>query len=135
MATNVKKRRYKRSKFDPYILDIAKYALAGMTVREIAELLQPYFDEVVDESAVYAFMRSRGIQSRVTQGGTNLNYKAPRCTDCDNCITVINTTGKDVLLCLAAKRIVNRTCATSPMWCQRRGDLGEVQEKMDTRRI
>lgn len=121
-----KQKRHRKSKFDPYITEIIKYVLAGMTVQEIADLISYHFEDVVDREAVYSFMRSRGIQSRVTQGGTNLNYKAPRCTDCDNCITVINTTGKDVLLCLAAKRIVNRTCATSPMWCQRRGDLGEV---------
>jgi hypothetical protein len=127
--------RRKKSKFDPYLNEITEYAAAGMTVQGIAERIQKYFEDYVEESAVYAFMRSRGIQSRVTQGGTNLNYKAPRCTDCDNCITVINTTGKDVLLCLAAKRIVNRTCTTSPMWCQKRGDLGETAQKMDTGRI
>ena len=135
MATNVKKRRYKRSKFDPYILDIAKYALAGMTVREIAELLQPYFDEVVDESAVYAFMRSRGIQSRVTMGGTNLEYDAPRCSKCEQCWTVHNTTDREVLLCLPAKRLINRSCRTSPMWCIKRGETHGKEQKMDTRRI
>jgi len=122
MATNVKKRRYKRSKFDPYILDIAEYALAGMTVREICELLQPSFDDIVDESAVYAFMRSRGIQSRVTMGGTNLAYDAPRCSKCEQCWTVHNTTDREVLLCLPAKRLINRSCRTSPMWCIKRGE-------------
>ena len=135
MATNVKKRRYKRSKFDPYILDIAEYALAGMTVREICELLQPSFEDIVDESAVYAFMRSRGIQSRVTMGGTNLEYKAPRCAECADCLTVINTSGNNVLLCLPAKRLINRSCHTSPIWCRKRGDILEKGQKMDTRRI
>jgi len=128
-------KRFRKSKFDPYIAEITKYVIAGMTVREIAELLQPYFDEVVDESAVYAFMRSRGIQSRVTMGGTNLEYDAPRCSKCEQCWTVHNTTDREVLLCLPAKRLINRSCKTSPMWCIKRGENLGSRKKMDSRRI
>lgn len=113
-------KRHKKSKFDPYIAEIAKYVVTGMSVREIAELIEYHFDDVVSESALYTFMRSRGIQSRVTMGGTNLNYDAPRCAGCEDCLTVINTNESEVQLCFPSKRIVNRSCKTSPMWCYKR---------------
>lgn len=128
-------RRYKKSKFDPYINEITKYVIAGMTVREIAELVQYHFDDVVDESAVYSFMRSRGIQSRVTMGGANLKYNAPKCNECSNCLMVLNTNETEVRMCLPAKRMIRACCTTSPMWCEKRGDTIASKEKMDTRRV
>lgn len=129
-----KQKRHRKSKFDPYITEITKYVLAGMSVQEIADLISYHFDEFVDKEAVYAFMRSRGIQSRVTMGGTNLEFSAPKCDECSDCLTVLNTNKTEVRVCLPAKRMVSKSCYTSPMWCQRRGDLGGAQ-KMDTRRI
>ena len=58
-------RRQKKSKFDPYINEITKYVMAGMTVREIAELVQYHFDDVVDESDIFA----QEEYNEVTMGG------------------------------------------------------------------
>ena len=130
-----KRKRFRRSKFDPYITEIAKYAAMGMSVQEIADLISYHFDEFVDKEAVYAFMRSRGIQSRVTMGGTNLEFSAPKCDECSDCLTVLNTNKTEVRVCLPAKRMVSKSCYTSPMWCEKRGEVNEAKEKMDPRRI
>ena len=90
--------RRKKSKFDPYLNEITEYAAAGMTVLGIAERIQKYFEDYVEESAVYAFMRSREYSHESHKAEQILTIK-PQDVDCDNCITVINTTGKDVLLC------------------------------------
>lgn len=120
MSRYAKKRRFRRSKFDPYIIEITKYASMGMTVQEIADLISYHFDEPVSKDALYPFMRSRKIQSRVTMGGTNLEFEAPNCDECKNCIEVINTKGSNIRICLTAKKVVSRSCKTSPMWCYKR---------------
>jgi hypothetical protein len=108
------------SKFDPYIEEIGKYVVRGCSVREIAELIEYHFNDAVAESALYTFMRSRGLQSTVTQGGTNLEYEAPCCQGCENCLRVLNTNETEVNVCLITKRIVNKSCKTSPDWCVKR---------------
>lgn len=129
------RKRHKKSKFDPYISEIAQYVIAGMSVREIAELIEYHFDDVVSESALYTFLRSRGIQSRVTMGGTNLEHEAPCCDDCGDCLMVINTNETETRLCLPSRRIVSKSCHTSPMWCRKRGEMFGKGEKLDSGRI
>ena len=114
------KKRHKKSKFDPYIDEISKCVEAGMSVRKIAETIECHFEDIVSEDALYAFMRARGLQSRVTQGGTNINYDIPHCEGCSNCLTVINTNESEVFLCLPSRRIISRSCKTSPIWCEKR---------------
>lgn len=120
------KKHFKPSKFDPYIIEIAKYAAMGMSTREIAELIEYHFDDVVEESALYAFMRSRGVQSRVTMGGTNLEYNAPKCDECKDCMLVINTADKESRLCLLSRRLVATNCSTSPIWCKKRNNRQDM---------
>jgi len=127
-------RRHKKSKFDPYINEITKYVMAGMTVREIAELVQYHFDDVVDESAVYSFMRSRGLKSKVTQGGTNPNYDIPNCDECKDCIRVINTRETETRVCMSQKRIIPKACMTSPMFCPKRPFDNEKKYELLQRR-
>jgi hypothetical protein len=113
-------KRHKKSKFDPYIEEITKYVVTGATVKEIAELIEYLFDDIVDINALYCFMRSRGLQSRVSMGGTNKDFTAPYCRGCDDCIEITNTHHVKSLLCLAAKTMIPKTCTTSPIWCHKR---------------
>lgn len=57
-------KRKRISKFEPYTDEIAKYVITGMCVREIAELIECHFDDVVDVNALYGFMRKKGMPSR-----------------------------------------------------------------------
>jgi hypothetical protein len=115
-----KQKRRKPSKFDPYVVEIATYLSMGRTIQEVAELIEYHFDDAVSKDSLYMFIRSRGLKSKVTQGGTNLQYQAPCCQGCENCLKVINTNEVEVNVCLVAKRIVNRSCKTSPPWCMKR---------------
>ena len=110
----------RKSKFEPYTTEIAKYVVTGMSVRENAELIGYHFDDVVNVNALYRFMRVKGIQSMVTRGGTNLDYKAPECAKCKECTSILNTHAKSVNFCTLSKRIVSKSCFTSPMWCVKR---------------
>ena len=127
-------RRHKKSKFDPYIKEIAIYLSMGMSTRQIAELIEYHFDDIVSESALYAFIRSRGLKSKVTQGGNNPNYDIPLCEKCDDCETIINTANNEVLLCVPAKRLINRSCKTSPMYCPKRPFDNEKKYELLQRR-
>lgn len=114
------KKRLRKSKFDPYIKEIAALLDTGLSVARVAEEIEYHFDDIVDSNALYTFIRSRDLRSKVTMGGTNLNYDAPCCEGCDDCLTVTNTNESEVLLCLPSKRIVNKSCKTSPIWCNKR---------------
>ena len=130
-----KKRRFYKSKFDPYIIEIARYAAMGLTTQEIAELIEYHFDDIVSKDALYAFMRSRGIQSMVTMGGTNLEYEAPKCEKCKSCHMVLSFDSKSkIRICKKANRVIGWSVKTSPMWCEKRGVSG-VMEKVDAGRI
>lgn len=111
--------------FDPYMDEISEYAAMGMTVREIAERIEHYFDDVISDDSLHSFMRYRGIRSMVTQGGKGIN-KAPICDRCKNCIVVKNTSGKDIRVCLSIKKIVSKSCKTSPIECKKR--LTNIQQ-------
>jgi hypothetical protein len=122
------KKRKRKSKFDPYIVEIAKYLAMGMTIQETAELIEYHFDDVVNRDALYVFMRSRGLQSMVTMGGTNSEYEAPCCGECDSCLTVTNTNKSEARVCLTAKRMISKSCHTSPIWCEKRGESVEISK-------
>ena len=113
-------RRKKRSKFDPYITEIAKYLSMGMSTNEIADLISYHFNDIVSTDALYVFIRSRGLKSKVTQSGRNLNYDIPRCDDCKDCIKVLNTRETEVRLCLPERKMISGSCVTSPMFCPKR---------------
>ena len=135
MASRYNKKRHHKSKFDPYIIEIARYAAMGLTTQEIAELIEYHFDDIVSKDALYAFMRSRGIQSMVTMGGTNLEYEAPKCEKCKSCYTVLSFDSKSkIRICKKANRVIGWSVKTSPMWCEKRGVSG-VMEKVDAGRI
>ncbi|MDF2615416.1 MAG: hypothetical protein K0Q47_71 [Sedimentibacter sp.] len=112
--------RPRRSKFDPYIEEISDLLKTGLSINKVADLISIYFDDPVDMSALYAFAYSRGLDRRVTQGGTNKNYSIPNCNKCKECIKVLNTHDSEMLLCFKAKRLISKTCKTSPMWCDKR---------------
>jgi hypothetical protein len=112
--------RHRKSKFDPYITEIVQYVVTGMSVREIAELIEYHFDDAVNVNALYRYMRAKGIKSMVTQGGTNLEYDVPKCDGCTECQTILNTHENKLNLCMLSKRIVSKSCFTSPMWCEKR---------------
>jgi hypothetical protein len=115
------KKRIKKSKFDPFKNEIEEYMLAGMSTPQIAVKIQKHFDETVDESALYGFTRSRGLRNRVTRGGTNLNYKAPRCENCEDCYMGIAMNGKyKIKICGKNHRVIGMSVNTSPMWCEKR---------------
>lgn len=112
------KKRIKKSKFDPYINEISEYLASGMSVRKIAEIIDVYFDDIVDESALYAFINSRGLRTKY-HGGLGKNYKPPICDKCENCHEVLNTNGNTIRMCYYS-RLVSRSCKTSPEWCPKR---------------
>jgi hypothetical protein len=121
------KKRHKASKFDPYINEISECLSAGMSTEKIAETIEHYFADIVSEDALYAFIRSRGLKSRVTQGGTNLNYKAPMCKDCKCCYTIKSLNGKnDMRICSKSERVIGWTAQTSPIWCEKRREERQV---------
>lgn len=120
MKTRTYKRKRRKSKFDPYLEEITEYIEAGMSIREIAEKLSPYFEDAVADGALYSFIESRGLHSKVTMGGRNKMYDIPLCSKCDECWEIQNTAYSTVQLCVPCKRLVNRSCKTSPMWCPKR---------------
>lgn len=119
-----------KSKFDPYIVEIAKYLSMGMSTNEIADLISYHFDDIVSIDALYTFIRARGLKSKVTQSGRNANYDIPKCDDCKDCIKVINTNEREVRLCLSERKIVSRSCLTSPMFCPKRPFDNEKKQEM-----
>lgn len=128
------RRRHKKSKFDPYIKEIAIYLSMGMSTRQIAELIEYHFDDIVSESALYVFIKSRGLKSKVTQGGNNPNYDIPNCDECKDCIRVINTRETEARLCMSQKRIIPKACRTSPMFCPKRPFDNEKKYELLQRR-
>jgi hypothetical protein len=117
------KKRHKSSKFDPYMNEISEYLSAGMSTGKIAETIEHYFDDVVSKDALYVFIRSRGLKNRVTQGGTNLNYKAPKCQECKCCYTIKALDGEsNIRICDRSERVIGWAAQTSPVWCEKRGE-------------
>jgi hypothetical protein len=120
------KKRHKRSKFDPCINEISELLSTGMSTEKIAESIEHNFDDVVSKDALYVFIRSRGLKNRVTQGGTNLNYKAPRCQKCECCYTIKALDGEgDIRVCDKSKRVIG-WAVTSPIWCEKREEERQV---------
>lgn len=117
-------RRNKRSKFDPYIKEIAALLDSGLSVGKVAEIIETKMDDVVNSNALYAFIKSRGLRSNVTQGGTNKNFSAPYCHSCKDCMKIQNTRGNESRVCLKSKRMISKTFRTSPIWCELRQDEG-----------
>lgn len=114
------RKRNKRSKFDPYITEIKALLDTGMPVSGVATEIEPKMDDVVNTDALYMFIKSRGLRSHVTQGGTNKDFNVPHCQKCNNCRNVQNTEDTEVRLCTKSWRMVSKTCQTSPMWCELR---------------
>ena len=111
-------KRFKKSKFDPYIEEIKALVDSGCSARQIADAIENKMDDVVDENALYVFITSRELRTRRTRE-ENVSL-IPRCEGCENCMTVLNTKDNDVWLCVEAKRIANKSCKTSPLWCPKR---------------
>jgi len=109
-----KQRNPRKSKFEPYRETISTLFDSGLKIREVADALDSYMDDVVDINALYCYARSRGLLSNCKP------CAVPKCAGCDGCIQIINTHDKPVLLCMSAKRIVSRSCRTSPEWCEKR---------------
>lgn len=114
------RRRTKRSKFDPYIKEIAALLDSGLSIRKVAEVIEPKMDDAVDDNALYRFIKARGLRSYVTQGGTNKEFDIPYCQGCNNCRSVQNTEDTKVRLCTKSWRMISKTCQTSPIWCELR---------------
>jgi hypothetical protein len=112
--------RHRKSKFEPYISLIRNCLESGYTISQIANEIEPSMDDIVNENALYCFIKSRGLKSKVTQGGTNKNCSAPKCDGCQECREIINTNDNKCLLCMESMRMINRSCHTSPMWCKKR---------------
>jgi hypothetical protein len=111
-------KRFKKSKFDPYINEIKSLVDSGCSARQIADAIEGKMDDVVDDSALYVFIVSRGLRTKRTR---EENAGAiPHCERCENCMTVMNTNDNDVWLCVETKRIANKSCRTSPQWCPKR---------------
>ena len=128
------RRRNKKSKFDPYIKEIAALLDSGLSVRKVAEVIEPKMDDVVDDNALYVFIKSRGLRSYVTQGGTNKDFAVPHCRSCNECLSILNTKESDVMVCLKSKRMVSKTCQTSPIWCElRESKKGNVKQIINTK--
>ena len=125
-------RRSKRSKFDPYIKEIAALLDSGLSVGKVAEIIETKMDDVVNSNALYAFIKSRGLRSNVTQGGTNKDFSVPYCSSCKNCMTVKNTRENESRVCLKSKRMISKTFRTSPIWCELRQ---EERERINSERI
>lgn len=113
-------RKNRRSKFDPYIDEIEKWLDMGLTIKQIAEELEINFDDVVDESALYSFVRSRNLKSKVFPGGKNREYQPPRCEDCEECYYIIGTNNQKMKTCRSEQRVVPKSVKTSPPWCKER---------------
>jgi len=111
-------KRHKISKFDKHINEISEYLDAGMSVRKIAEQLDQYFDDAVNEDALYSFIASRGLKTKYS-GGLGKYYEPPRCESCEDCHEVINTNNSTVRMCHYS-RLINNSCKTSPVWCPKR---------------
>jgi hypothetical protein len=111
-------RHHKKSKFDPYTNEISGYLDAGMSVRNIAERLDEYFDDAVDENALYAFISSRGLKTKYS-GGLGRHYEPPRCNNCEGCFEVIGLNDKPTRICYGA-RLIGNGVKTSPEWCHKR---------------
>lgn len=108
----------KASKFDPYINEISEYIAAGMPVRAICECLDEYFDDIVNEDALYNFIRSRGLKTKYS-GGLGKHYEPPRCDKCEGCHEVIGLNGKMVRVCYYTQ-LISWSVKTSPQWCYKR---------------
>lgn len=91
-----------------------------MSVHCVAERIELKMDDIVDDNALYVFIKSRGLRSFVTQGGTNKDLSVPYCRSCEHCMIIKNTGDTDVMVCLKSKRMVSKSCQTSPMWCDLR---------------
>lgn len=109
----------RKSKFDPYIEEIKVFADMGYSIRKIAEELDQCSGDIVDESALYAFMRNRNIKSKHFQGGKNRGYQPPVCAECEGCFEVIGLNDKPVRICYGA-RLIGNGVITSPPWCHKR---------------
>ena len=120
MKQRKRHRNPKSSKFDPYIADIKTYLDCGYTIRQIAMSIEPQIDYIVDENALYCFIRSKGLRSKVSQGGTNQYFKAPCYRGCCDCLVFTNLNESDARICLTAKRAVPKSCTKSPMFCHKR---------------
>lgn len=112
------KKRHKKSKFDPYINEISEYLAAGMSVRAVAEQLDEYFNDAVDENALYTFISSRGLKTKYS-GGLGKHYEPPRCDKCEGCFEVIGLNDKPVRICYGS-RLIGNGVKTSPAWCHLR---------------
>lgn len=51
----------RKSKFEPYTTEIAKYVVLGTSVNEIAELIGCYFEDAVDVDSLRRFMKKKGL--------------------------------------------------------------------------
>jgi hypothetical protein len=113
-------KRKRQSKFDPYITEISDLLDTGLSVSKVADIITKYFKEPVDSNALYVFVKSRNLDIKVTQGGRNKRHQIPNCKKCKDCMFILNTCDKEVLVCTKEKRLISKSCKTSPMWCSKR---------------
>ncbi|MBH1941665.1 hypothetical protein I5677_12250 [Mobilitalea sibirica] len=110
----------RKSKFDPYINDIIYYLNLGYPVIRVAEQLDQYFDDIVDMSALYTFIRSRALKNTSVR-----KYRVPHCDNCEDCHEVINTNDEGIRMCYYCRLIPN-SVITAPLWCPKRTKVERV---------
>lgn len=116
-----KTKRPRKSKFDPHIERISELIDMGLTMREVAEKIEPLMDDVVDSGALYHFTLYRGLKCKKYAGGKGRGYKPPLCDGCKNCYTVRSIKdNSDVRVCTHTKRVIGQGVNTSPPWCHKR---------------
>lgn len=120
--------RKRRSKYDPYLEDIADMIAAGCTYAQIEEALWEKGLESANSGSIAYICHEKGIRSRVTKGARDGRY-IPCCDGCENCRDVRNTTGKSVWICTRLMRLVSKSVKTSPVECPKRREKLEEDVK------
>ena len=122
--------RPRKSQYDPYLEDIKEMLESGLSYSQISEEMYDRFDIDVEPVTIGYFIKSRGLRSIVTRGKNDGRVFIPKCKECE-CLTEVQTTKKTGywLMCKKMKRIISRTCQTSPMDCplREKGSIYEVQ--------
>lgn len=113
----VRYRKPRKSMFDPYYAMIKSGVESGLTLQQISELLEPYFEEVNLDS-LYMFLRRKKLQ--LIRGKYNRNRLA--CKNCDQCIDYENVRGNKAKLCMADKKEIPIRCITAPAFCRKKAE-------------
>ena len=123
------KKRTRRSRYDQYAQAIKHLIDAGATYEQVAYELEDMGMNNPCIQSIGEYCRKHGIRSRITCGARNGRIFIPRCEDCESMTLIKNTVDQDVRVCMRMKRIVQRSCTTSPMMCPRRGERSDIERK------